>query len=163
VNPSTQNETKPPTQNETKQPARNGAKPPKQIGASLLNRPAPPLRRTALDGRTIDLAGLRGRAVLLNFWASWCGPCIREMPLFDQWTAKYGARNFAVIGISIDDDPADAVKAAGRLHIHYPIAMGDEKLGASYGGILGVPVTYLIDRKGIIRARFEGRAEAFLS
>lgn len=127
-----------------------------------LNHPAPPLHRTALDHRTIDLAALRGRVVLLNFWASWCGPCIKEMPLFDQWPQKYGDANLAVVGISIDDSPAEALNAATRMRIHYPIAMGDAKLGSAYGGILGVPITYLIDRKGIIRARFEGETEPAL-
>lgn len=129
---------------------------------NLLNHAAPPLHRAALDNRAINLAALKGRVVLLNFWASWCGPCIKEMPLFDQWPAKYGDANFAVVGISIDDSPADALTAANKMHIHYPIAMGDAKLGTSYGGILGVPITYLIDRHGIIRARFEGETDPAL-
>lgn len=126
---------------------------------NLINHPAPPLHRTALDHRPINLATLKGRVVLLNFWASWCGPCIKEMPLFDQWPARYGDTNLSIIGISIDDSPADALNAASKMHIHYPIAMGDAKLGTTYGGILGVPITFLIDRRGVIRARFEGETD----
>jgi thiol-disulfide isomerase/thioredoxin len=126
---------------------------------NLLNHAAPPLHRAALDHRAVNLAALKGRVVLLNFWASWCGPCIKEMPLFDQWPARYGDANLSIIGISIDDSPTDALNAATKMHIHYPIAMGDAKLGTSYGGILGVPITYLIDRHGIIRARFEGETD----
>jgi len=132
------------------------------VQKNLLNHPAPPLHRTALDHRTIDISTLKGRVVLLNFWASWCGPCIKEMPLFDQWPARYGDSNLSIIGISIDDSSTDALTAATKMHIHYPIAMGDAKLGTSHGGILGVPITYLIDRHGIIRARFEGETDPAL-
>ncbi len=128
----------------------------------LLNRPAPPIHLTTLDHHPVSLAALRGRVVLVNFWASWCTPCVKEMPLFDQWPQKYGAQNLAILGISVDDSAADALKVATRLRIHYPNALGNEQLATSYGGIFGVPITFLIDRKGIIRARFEGETDTAL-
>ena len=139
-------------------PAQTAAKP-GVMGKGSVGQRAPEILRQDLNKQTISLAKLRGRVVLVNFWASWCGPCLKEMPRFDQLTALYGDKNFAVIGISIDDDQESAQKAVEKLHIHYPVAMGDVKLGNAYGGVLGVPISYLIDRKGIIRARFEGEIE----
>jgi peroxiredoxin len=136
------------------QPAPSSQKP------SLIGQHAPEILRQDLKQQTISLAKLRGRVVLLNFWASWCGPCLAEMPRFDEWTRKFGEKDFAVIGISIDDDATSAQKAVEKLKIHYPVAMGDAKLGSTYGGILGVPITYLIDRKGVIRARYEGETDS---
>jgi thiol-disulfide isomerase/thioredoxin len=126
---------------------------------SLIGRRAPEILRPDFNKQTISLAKLRGRVVLLNFWASWCGPCLKEMPRFDELAQQYGENKFAVIGISIDDDQASAQKALERMHIHYPVAMGDVKLGNAYGGVLGVPISYLIDANGVIRARFEGEIE----
>jgi peroxiredoxin len=120
---------------------------------------APEILRQDFNKQTISLERLRGHVVLLNFWASWCGPCLKEMPRFDELTAQFGEKKFAVVGISIDDDQASAQKAVEKMGIHYPVAMGDAKLGNAYGGVLGVPITYLIDRKGVIRARYEGESD----
>jgi len=94
--------------------------------------------------------------VLLNFWATWCAPCQVEMPRFVQWQEKYKADGLSVIGVSMDDDPGPVRAFLGRRRLNYPVIMGDEKLGLQYGGVLGLPITYLIDRKGIVRARFQG-------
>ncbi len=125
--------------------------------ASLIDKPAPAFVRTDLDNRRIDLAALRGRVVLLNFWATWCAPCQIEMPRFVQWQSKYKSGGLEILGVSMDDD-VDPVRALVRKRgINYPILMGDEKLGILYGGVLGLPVTYLIDRQGVIRAQFKGQ------
>jgi thiol-disulfide isomerase/thioredoxin len=125
----------------------------------LLNRPAPAFTRPGLDHRPISLAGYRGHVVLLNFWATWCGPCKVEIPRFMEWQQHYGPQGLQVLGVSIDDDqpPVDAYVRKAKLN--YPVMMGDAKLGTLYGGVLGVPVTLLIDRKGIVRARFDGETE----
>ena len=123
---------------------------------ALLNKPAPAFSRTSLENGHVDLAGFQGRVVLLNFWATWCAPCQVEMPRFVQWQEKYKADGLSIVGVSMDDD-AQPVKAFLHKRIlNYPVVMGDEKLGLAYGGVLGLPVTYLIDRKGIIRARYQG-------
>jgi peroxiredoxin len=124
--------------------------------SSLLNKPAPALARTSLDHQTVDLAALRGRVVLLNFWATWCASCLVEMPRFAEWESKYRADGLTVIGVSMDDDSDPAAAMAHKLRLNYPVVMGDEHLGLQYGGVLGLPVTYLIDRQGLIRARFQG-------
>ena len=124
-----------------------------------LNTKAPVFVRTGLDSKRIDLRAYRGKAVLLDFWATWCAPCEIEMPTFVAWQNKYGPRGLQVIGISMDDDPALVRTAYSKLKINYPIAMGDAKLGELYGGVMGLPLTYLIDTHGVIRARYQGETD----
>ncbi len=125
---------------------------------SLLNRKAPEFARPSLSGGRVDVASYQGKVVLLNFWATWCAPCRVEMPVFAAWQRRYGRRGLQVIGISMDDDAAPVRRLAARLKLDYPIAMGDASLGEQYGGVLGLPITYLIGRNGVVRAEFEGEA-----
>ena len=117
---------------------------------------APNFSRPDLSHRKIVLSSYRGKVVLLNFWATWCEPCLTEMPTFAEWQKQYGSGNFQVIGISMDDTTPDVIATASRLKLNYPVLMGDEYLGADYGGVLGLPVTFLIDRDGKIRGRYQG-------
>lgn len=119
-------------------------------------RPAPNFTRVDLDHKKVDLGHYRGKVVLLNFWASWCGPCLTEMPIFARWQSQYGAKGLQVIGVSMDDSVHDAASAVAKLRLDYPVVMGDEHIGIAYGGVLGLPVTFLIDRRGIIRGRYPG-------
>jgi cytochrome c biogenesis protein CcmG/thiol:disulfide interchange protein DsbE len=121
----------------------------------LLGKKAPEFTRTDLNGHTVSLAQLRGKVVLLNFWATWCAPCEVEMPVFSAWQRQYGPQGLRVVGISMDDGAAPVRKAVARLKLDYPVAMGDARLGERYGA-LGLPLTYLIDRDGVVRARFQG-------
>lgn len=107
----------------------------------------------------MDLRRLRGKVVLLNFWATWCAPCLTEMPVFSAWQRRYGPQGLQVVGISMDDSEVPVRKVVLRLKLDYPVAMGDVKLGELYGGVLGLPLTYLIDRHGIVRADFQGTAD----
>lgn len=129
------------------------------FAATLLHKRAPRFVRRDLEHKRLDLDTYRGKVVLLNFWATWCDPCKVEMPRFVEWQTKYGSRGLQIIGISMDDDPALVHKAYKELRLNYPVVMGDEKLGALYGGILGLPVTYLIDSHGKIRAEYRGEAD----
>ncbi len=117
---------------------------------------APDFSRADLSHRKIVLSSYRGKIVLLNFWATWCEPCLMEMPTFVEWQRQYGPGDFQVIGISMDDATPEVIATVSRLKLNYPVVMGDEYLGADYGGVLGVPVTFLIDRKGKIQARYQG-------
>jgi thiol-disulfide isomerase/thioredoxin len=126
---------------------------------TLIHKKAPEFVRTGLDHRKLDLNAYRGKVVLLNFWATWCAPCQVEMPRFVAWQKEYGPRGLQIIGISMDDDPALVRGLYHKLHLNYPVAMGDAPLGELYGGVLGLPVTFLIDRNGEVRAKFEGQTD----
>ena len=126
---------------------------------SLVHKQAPEFVLRDLSGKRLDLAALRGKVVLLNFWATWCAPCQLEMPSFVAWQSQYGSRGLQIIGISMDDDPELARKLCAKLKVNYPVAMGDEKIGELYGGILGLPVTFLIDANGEIRAEYRGETD----
>ncbi len=123
---------------------------------TLLNKAAPAFALTSLDNQRIDLTGMRGRVVLLNFWATWCAPCQVEMPRFIEWQSKYQGDGLSIVGVSMDDDTGPVKSFVEKRGLNYPVVLGDEKLGLAYGGVLGLPVTYLIDRQGIVRGRYEG-------
>jgi peroxiredoxin len=112
--------------------------------------------RTGLDGKPVDFAAFKGKVVLLDFWASWCAPCVITIPHFRDWQARLRGRGFQVIGISMDDSASEARAAAARLGVNYPVVMGDAKLALGYGGILGLPVEMLVGRDGRIVSIWRG-------
>ena len=122
--------------------------------APAMNEAAPPLVATALDGQTFDLAKLRGRVVLVNFWATWCAPCRREMPVLDAFYRRYREHGLELIGISVDfaRDGAKMRKAAGA--VSYPTAMANDIPVNGFGPPEGVPVTYVVDVEGVVRDKF---------
>ncbi|HTX74863.1 MAG TPA: TlpA disulfide reductase family protein [Terracidiphilus sp.] len=122
---------------------------------NLLHRPAPEFVRNDIAGDRIDLASYRGQLILLTFWATWCAPCQIEMPHFVHWQSDLGSRGLQIIAVSMDDDPAPVLTLTRKRHVNYPVIMGDEQLGTLYGGILGLPVTFLIDRNGSVAAVFK--------
>ena len=126
---------------------------------TLLHKEAPEFTRTDLENRKLDLRAYRGKVVLLDFWATWCASCQLEMPRFIAWQTQYGTRGLQIIGISMDDDPALARKLYKKMKLNYPVAMGDEKLGQLYGGVLGLPLTILIDSQGKVQAQFRGETD----
>ena len=126
---------------------------------SLLHKQAPEFVLRDLSHKSLDLKAYRGKVVLLNFWATWCAPCQLEMPRFIAWQSQYSPRGLQVIGISMDDDPALVRSLCAKLKVNYPVVMGDEKIGELYGGVLGLPVTYLIDTHGEIRAEYRGETD----
>ena len=126
---------------------------------SLLLKQAPSFVRKDLSGQRVNLSAYRGKVVLLNFWATWCAPCQLEMPRFASWRMQYGSHGLQILGVSMDDDESAARKTCIKLRVNYPVVMGDERLGTLYGGVLGLPVTYLIDRHGRICAKFQGETD----
>ncbi len=110
--------------------------------------PVPEFTLQDLHGQTVSPAQLRGKVILLNFWATWCGPCRAEIPDLIQLQAKYAGR-LQIIGLSVDEGPAEAVKRfAQRVRINYPIAFASPELQAKFGGILGLPTLFLLDTNG---------------
>ena len=116
---------------------------------------APNFSRIDLNHRKVNLADYHGKVVLLNFWATWCGPCLAEMPHFVAWQQEYGGRGLQIIGISMDDEEQPVRVAYRKYGLNYPVVMGDEKIGEMYGGIFGLPITFLIDRSGKIRFKHQ--------
>ncbi len=135
-------------------PALCAATPP----ASLLYKRAPEFAQDDIRGHRVDLASFRGRVVLLTFWATWCAPCQVEIPHFIRWQSELGPRGLSIVAVSMDDDEAP-VLALMRTHpFNYPVLMGNEQIGHIYGGVLGLPITFLIDRQGRIAAIFKGES-----
>jgi cytochrome c biogenesis protein CcmG/thiol:disulfide interchange protein DsbE len=122
-------------------------------------RMAPDFTRTDLDGKSLNLRQYRGKVVLLNFWATWCGPCLIEMPTFAAWQNTYRKAGLQVVGISMDDDAAPVKRMYQKDRLNYPVAMGDAELGELFGGVLGLPLTYLIDPDGRIVGRYQGEPD----
>jgi thiol-disulfide isomerase/thioredoxin len=130
-----------------------------KAATSLLHKDAPQFVLIDLENRNLDLRAYRGKVVLLDFWATWCASCQLEMPRFVAWQTQYGPRGLQIIGISMDDDPALAQKLYKKMKLNYPAAMGNEKLGQLYGGVLGLPLTFLIDGQGKVQAQFRGETD----
>ena len=129
-----------------------------QIGAGKFQgKPAPDFSLTSLDGKTLKLSDYRGKAVLLNFWATWCEPCKIEMPWFVDLQKKYQAQGFTVLGVAMDDaSPSDISDFAKKMGVNYPIVIGKEAVGNQYGGVTYMPESYYIDRDGKIVERVIG-------
>jgi peroxiredoxin len=103
------------------------------------------------NGQTVHLADYKGKVVLLDFWATWCGPCKIEIPWFIEFEQQFKDRGFAVLGVSMDEDGWDAVKPyMDDLKINYRIMLGNEQVSDIYGGVESLPTTLLIDRQGKI-------------
>jgi thiol-disulfide isomerase/thioredoxin len=112
---------------------------------------APDFTLESLEGGSMRLSDLRGKAVLLNFWATWCGPCKVEMPWFVELQNEYGAQGLQVVGVAMDDSSKDDIaKFAKEMGVNYPVLIGKEAVGDAYGGVPALPETFFIGRDGKI-------------
>ena len=112
--------------------------------------PAPALRLPGLDGGQVDLAALRGRPVVVNFWASWCDPCVREFPLLRQAASSHRPDRLAVVGVLSGDTPAAARPFVRRLDATWPMALDPNTTTATAWGAIGLPHTYFIRPDGTL-------------
>ena len=117
---------------------------------------APAFSLTDVTGKKLNLADYKGKVVLLDFWATWCGPCRIEIPGFVEMQERYRSAGFAVIGISMDDGPAAVPQFVREFRMNYPVAMGDARISELYGGVYGLPTAFIIGRDGRIYAKLEG-------
>jgi len=114
---------------------------------------APDFVLQSIDDKTVRLADFRGKAVLLNFWATWCAPCKIEMPWFVELQRQYGPEGLQVLGVAMDDaSKEDIAKFAKDMGVNYPILIGKESVGDAYGGVQFLPTTYFIGRDGKVVA-----------
>ena len=119
--------------------------------AKLQGQAAPDFQLAALDGKPLKLSDYHGKAILLNFWATWCEPCKIEMPWFVDLQKKYGPQGLQVLGVAMDDaSPKDIAEFAQKLGVNYPIVIGKEEVGTQYGGVQFLPSTFYITRDGKI-------------
>ena len=118
---------------------------------------APDFTLESLDGKSMRLSDLRGKAVLLNFWATWCGPCKIEMPWFVEFQNQYGAQGLQIVGVAMDDSGKDDIaKFAKDMGVNYPVLMGKEAVSDAYGGVPALPESFFIGRDGKIVDRIIG-------
>ena len=126
---------------------------------SAVHSVAPDFSLQDLNGQPLALADYRGKVVLLDFWATWCAPCLDEIPHFVALQNEYREQGLQVIGISMDDGPKPVRDFYQRFKMNYPVALGTEKLAQAYGGVLGLPVTFLIGRDGQVAAKYIGEVQ----
>ena len=120
--------------------------------------PAPDITLKDLDGKDLRIAQLKGKVVLVNFWATWCDPCRVEIPWLIEMQQKYGAKGFTVLGVAMDDEGASVVTPfvhkehfdvnGGKSLMNYPIVIGNDAVADKFGGLLGYPTSVLIGRDG---------------
>ena len=142
---------------------RSSAKLVKAAGSAVKDdkerKAAPEFELKDADGKTVRLSDYKGKVVLLDFWATWCGPCKIEIPWFIDFERKYKDKGFAVIGVSMDDEGWTVVKPfVAELAINYRVLQGSDATAQLYGGVDALPTTFLIDRDGKIAATHVGLA-----
>jgi len=109
------------------------------------------------NGKDVKLADLKGKVVLLNFWATWCGPCKAEIPWFNEFQEKQSSGGLMVLGVSMDEEGWKVVRPyLQKMAVNYQVVLGGDDVAAKYGGIDSLPLTLLIDREGKIAARHVG-------
>lgn len=136
----------------------SGPSPPPAPPANAKFAPAPDVQFEALDGKPFRLSSLRGRVVLLNFWATWCLPCRAEIPEFNALQRDLEPKGLSVVGVSVSPvDTADSIRSFQKdIKQDYTVLRGAEEIGSQFGNGPGLPVTYILDREGRIRQKFVG-------
>ena len=111
-----------------------------------------------LHGRKLASTDLKKKVVLIDFWATWCAPCRKEMPGYQKLLDRYSSQGLVIIGFKVDfmDDTEDPVHFAQQLGIRYPISVGSEEIRNKFGGVQGLPTTYIYDRQGLLRNKIIG-------
>jgi len=116
---------------------------------------APSFTLQDLNGKMVSLSDFKGKVVILDFWATWCPPCVREIPHFVELYEQYKAQGFAMVGISLDRKGVSVVKSfVQKYRVNYPILMADGQVSRAYGGITYIPTTFVIDAAGNIRQKY---------
>jgi thiol-disulfide isomerase/thioredoxin len=120
---------------------------------------APDFSLPQLSGQQLHLSEYRGKLVLLDFWATWCDPCREEIPHFVELQNKYRDQGLQIVGISMDDGPEPVRDFYQSFKMNYPVVMGNATTGELYGGVLGLPIAFLIGRDGRIYSKHIGATD----
>lgn len=119
--------------------------------------PAPDFNLRKFNLGRVKLSDYRGKVVLINFWATWCPPCIKEIPDFVALTDEYEEKGLVILGISLDKNPQQVLPGFIRKYkINYPVLLDDGRVAGAYGGVTAIPTTFLVDREGNIREKYVG-------
>ena len=135
---------------------------PRSVAATEQRR-MPAFGLETLDGTRFSSSALAGKVALVDFWATWCQPCLGEIPFWNQLQQRYSGRGFTVLGITVESGWASDIKSdieKSKLEINYPVVVGDEKTAEEFGGVLGFPTTFLITRDGRIFKKYTGQYPA---
>ncbi len=125
--------------------------------AASPREPAPDFTLKDIEDRDVRLSDYEGKVVLLNFWATWCGPCKIEMPWFVEFQQKYKDRGFSVIAVSMDEEGWDVVRPfLEDLKPNFPVVIGNDEMGDEFGGVVALPTTFIIDKEGKIASSHQG-------
>ena len=126
------------------------------VGSAAV-KPAPNFALKTADGKTIELKQLAGKVVVVNFWATWCGPCRAEIPGMLEVYSRYKAKGLEIVGVSLDQQGFSVVTPfVQRMRIDYPVVIGDRNVVAAYGNFQAIPTTFVVDKKGNIVAEHTG-------
>lgn len=112
---------------------------------------APDFTLPTRAGEAVSLAKLRGQVVMINFWASWCGPCRQEMPLLEQMYQKYNRLGFTLVGVNVDEQPTDAERLLSKVPVSFPVALDSKSAVSKLYNVKAMPSSIFIDRKGTVR------------
>ena len=128
------------------------------IAAGEIGSRLPDFTVKDLQGHEISSGDLRGKVVLIDFWATWCQPCKKEMPGYQKLLDRYGSRGFAVVGFKFDTmtDTEDPLLFAKEIKVRYPLVVAANDLKRKFGGVEGLPTTMIYDRQGILRQKIIG-------
>lgn len=127
------------------------------LQGNVVGQPAPDFELETLDGKKVKLSDYRGKAVLLNFWATWCQPCKIEMPWLIEFQKKYKDQGFEIVGVAMEDTEKPKIESfLKEMNVNYIVLLGKESVGEQYGGVVGLPTTFYIGRDGSIVEQHAG-------